>query len=64
MRRFSIGILMTLVGPAVWAAPAGQPAVRISSAEIDQRVIASLPARQGKSADIVYRFDLTRPFDT
>lgn len=45
-------------------APAGQVAARISPAEINQRVIGSLPARRGKSADIVYRLDLTGLFDT
>lgn len=75
MRRVCIGILTALAGPAVLLCllpptvsfarvATGRAPGRVPSAEIEQRVIASLPARHGASAHIVYHLDLTRLFDT
>lgn len=45
-------------------AVAGDSSGQISSTNITQSVVSSLPKSQGRSADVVARLDLTRPFKT
>lgn len=54
-------LLLTTSGPQVMA---NQVPSQVPSAEIDQRVTASLPTWHGSSAEIVDHLDLTRPFET
>lgn len=70
MRLFDLGrerltllcmLLLTALAPE---ALANQGAPKIPAAEIDQRVIASLPTWRGKNAEIIDSLDLTRPFAT
>jgi hypothetical protein len=49
---------------ATSAAAATESSGQISSADITQNVISSLPKSQGRSADIVAHLDLTRSFQT
>lgn len=49
---------------ATSAAIAGKSSGQIFSTDITQSVVSSLPKSQGRSADVVARLDLTRPFET
>jgi len=51
-------------GAATSSAFASDSSGQISSTDITQSVVSSLPKSQGQSADVVARLDLTRPFKT
>ena len=55
-----LGILIAASSAAV----AGESSGQISSTSVMQSVVSSLPRSQGRSADVVARVDLTRPFKT
>lgn len=63
LKRSALLCLLLLTAPSPQAL-ASQSTAQIPSAEINQRVIASLPTWHGKSADIVDHLDLTRFFAT
>jgi hypothetical protein len=61
---YCAGALACLLLPAVaFRASAVQSSAELSAAEIDRRVVSSLPAFNGESANVVAHLDLTRPFN-
>ena len=48
---------------AAFGAPAIKSSAELSAAAIDRRVVSSLPAMNGESANVVAHLDLTRPFN-